>query len=193
MFSSKRFHNDLEKNLIFQHLNIEDLMAYNMLTIASKRAGDSLTNKVFILHESIMISRWLTILLILFFITTVSYAESGTELPGHLTKILLDESWNGKKIEVKLGDQIQIELQGTEGTGYAWYFDELDNDFFELIGKERKVQEKSGDLVGSPTLYTWILKAKQIGKSVIKMIYYRVWEGKDKAIRRFEVEVDITP
>jgi len=168
-------------------------MAYNMLTLASKLTGNSLTNKVFIPCESIMISRWLTIPLILFFITTVSYTESGTELPGHLTKILLDESWNGKRIELKVGDEIQIELEGIGGTGYAWYFDEFDNEFFELIGKERKVQEKSGDLVGSPTLYTWILKAKQIGKSVIKMIYYRVWEGKDKAIRRFEVEVDITP
>jgi predicted secreted protein len=168
-------------------------MAYNMLTIASKRAGNSLTNKVFLPYESIMISRWLTTLLILFFITTVSYAKSGTELPDHLTDILLDESWNGKKIEVKLGDQIQIDLQGTGGTGYAWYFDELDNDFFELIDKERKVQEKNGELVGSPIQYLWLIKARKTGRSVIKMIYYRVWEGKDKAIRRFEVEIDITP
>jgi predicted secreted protein len=168
-------------------------MAYNMLTLASKLAGNSLKNKVFFPYKSIMISRWLIILLILFFITTVSYAESGTELSGHLARILLDESWNGKRIELKVGDEIQIEIQGAGGTGYAWYFDELDNDFFELIGKERKVQEKSGGHVGSPTLYTWILKAKQIGKSVIKMSYYRIWEGKDNAIRRFGVEVDITP
>ena len=140
-----------------------------------------------------MVDRWSVILLILFFVTAITYAGNGMEPPGHKAEILLDESWNGKRIELKVGDEIQIELQGTGGTGYAWYFDEFDNDFFELIGKEGKVKEKSRDLVGSPTLYTWILKAKQIGKSVIKMIYYRVWEGKDKAIRRFEVEVDITP
>lgn len=168
-------------------------MAYNMLTLASKLAGNSLTNKVLIPYKSIMISRWLTILLILFFITTVSYAESGIELPGHLARILLDESWNGERIELKVRDEIQIELQGAGGTGYAWYFDELDNDFFELIGEGRKVQEKSGEFVGSPTLYYWILKAKKIGKCTIKISYYRIWGGKDKAIRRFEVEVDITP
>jgi predicted secreted protein len=115
------------------------------------------------------------------------------EPSGHRAQLLLDESWNGKRIELKVGDEIQIELQGAGGTGYAWYFDELDNDFFELIGKERKVQEKSGELVGSPTQYFWLIKAIKTGSSVIKMIYYRVWEGKDKAIRQFEVEVDITP
>ena len=168
-------------------------MAYNMLTLASKLAGSSLTNKVFIPYKSIMVDRWSIILLMLFFVTAISYAGNGMEPSGHRAQLLLDESWNNRRIELKVGDEIQIELQGTGGTGYAWYFDEFDNEFFELIGKERKVQEKSRDLVGSPTLYTWILNAKQIGKSVIKMIYYRVWEGKDKAIRRFEVEVDITP
>ncbi len=168
-------------------------MAYNMLTLASKLAGNSLINKVFIPYKSIMVVRWPIILLMLFLVTAISYAGNGMERSGHRAQLLLDESWNNKRIELKVEDEIQIELQGVGGTGYAWYFDEFDNEFFELIGKERKVQEKSGDRVGSPTLYTWILKAKQIGKSVIKMIYYRVWEGKDKAIRRFEVEVDITP
>jgi predicted secreted protein len=168
-------------------------MAYNMLTLASKLAGNSLTNKVFIPYKSIMVDRWSIILLMLFFVTAISYAGNGMEPSGHRAQLLLDESWNNRRIELKVGDEIQIELQGTGGTGYAWYFDEFDNDFFELIGKEGKVKEKSRDLVGSPTLYTWILNAKQIGKSVIKMIYYRVWEGKDKAIRRFEVEVDIIP
>jgi predicted secreted protein len=108
-------------------------------------------------------------------------------------RIHVDIDSNGSRLESHIGEEIQIELQGAGGTGYAWYFDELDNNFFELIGKGRKVQEKSRDLVGSPTLYTWILKPKKIGKSVIKMIYYRIWEGKDKAIRQFVVEIDIIP
>jgi predicted secreted protein len=113
--------------------------------------------------------------------------------PGMKKRIRLDIDSNGSRLELHAGDEIQIELQGAGGTGYAWYFDELDNDFFELIGKERKVQEKSGELVGSPIQYLWLIKAIKTGSSVIKMSYYRIWEGKDNAIRRFEVEVDITP
>jgi predicted secreted protein len=168
-------------------------MAYNMLTLASKLAGSSLTNKVFILYKPIMVDRWSIILLMLFFVTAISYAGNGMEPSGHRAQLLLDESWNNKRIELKVEDEIQIELQGVGGRGYAWYFDELDNDFFELTGEGRKVQEKSGEFVGSPILYYWILKAKKIGKCTIKISYYRIWEGKDKGIRRFEVEVDITP
>ena len=121
------------------------------------------------------------------------FASTADGSPGMKKRMRVDIDSNGSRIELHTGDEIQIELQGIGGTGYAWYFDKLDNDFFELISKQRKVQEESGEFVGSPTLYTWILKAKKIGKSIIKMTYYRIWEGKDKAIRQFEVEVDIIP
>lgn len=110
-----------------------------------------------------------------------------------MKKIRVDIDSSGSRAELRAGDEIQIELKGVGGTGYSWYFDELDHDFFELIGEERKIQEKGGESVGSPTLYTWILKAKKTGKSVIRMSYYRIWEGKDKALRRFELEVNIVP
>ena len=113
--------------------------------------------------------------------------------PGMKKRIRVDMDSNGSRLELHAGDEIQIELQGAGGTGYAWYFDEFDNEFFELIGKERKVQERSGDPVGSPTQYLWLIKAIKTGSSIIKMSYYRVWEGTDKAIRRFKVEIDITP
>ena len=141
-----------------------------------------------------MIGRWTVILVIFFFMTAVSYAGNGMEQPGHITKILLDESWNGKKIELKVGDEIQIELQGAGATGYAWYFNKLDHDFFQLISEERKRREKeNGEVVGSPIQYIWVIKAKKMGNSMIEMSYYRIWEGKDKAIQEFEVEVDIIP
>lgn len=116
-----------------------------------------------------------------------------TDGSAGMKKIRVDIDSSGGRTELRAGDKIQIELQGVGGTGYSWYFDELDHDFFELIGEERKIQEKGGESVGSPTLYTWVLKAKKTGKSVIRMSYYRIWEGKDKALRRFELEVNIVP
>ncbi len=121
-------------------------------------------------------------------------ASAAAESTGTIKKrIRVDIDSNGSKIELHPGDEIQIELQGAGATGYAWYFDELDNDFFELIHEGRKIHEKSKELVGSPTLYTWVFKAQKIGKSVIKMSYYRIWEGRDSAVRRFEVEINIIP
>ena len=107
---------------------------------------------------------------------------------------ILDESWNGKTIELKVGKEIKIELQGIGATGYAWYLDKLDYDLFQLCKEGRKgKQSESGDVVGSPTLYIWVIKARETGNSVIEMSYYRIWEGKDEAVNRFKIEVDIIP
>jgi len=109
-------------------------------------------------------------------------------------KILLDLNSNGKKIELKVGDEIQIELKAMGSAGYAWYFDKLDQDFFDPIGEERKgVALEKGDVVGTPVLMVWKLRAKKSGTTFIRMSYYRPWEGKDKAVNQFEVLVDITP
>jgi len=101
---------------------------------------------------------------------------------------------NGKKIELKVGDEIQIELKAMGSAGYAWYFDKLDQDFFYLVGEERKdVAPERGDVVGAPVLMVWKLRAKKSGTTFIRMLHYRQWEGNDKAINQFEILVDITP
>jgi predicted secreted protein len=101
---------------------------------------------------------------------------------------------NGKKIELKVGDEIEIELKAVGSAGYAWYLDKLDRDFFDLMGEERKVAApEKGGVVGTPVLMVWKLKARKPATSFIRMLYYRQWEGKEKAANQFEVIVDITP
>jgi predicted secreted protein len=111
----------------------------------------------------------------------------------HRSPITVDRSFNGKKVEVKVGDEIQIQLKGVGSTGYEWYFDLLDNNLFEITGKEKKIGARQGDVVGTPYVAIWKLRTKTPGSSMIKMSYYRVWEGRDKAIDQFEIHVDVTP
>jgi predicted secreted protein len=142
-----------------------------------------------------MTGKWAFIPGIVFLVVTLSHAGSGTERFGHASnKMLLDESWNGKRIELKIGDEIRIELQGTGATGYTWHFARLDHDLFQLLKEERRGEENRGrGFVGTPTRHSWVLKAKKPGSTVINLGYYRIWEGEDKAIRRFEVEVEVIP
>jgi len=139
-------------------------------------------------------SRLLIPLVTLFCLACVSYAGNAERSNKMSKKILLDINSNGKKIELKVGDEIQIELKAMGSAGYAWYFDKLDQDFFDPIGEERKgVALEKGDVVGTPVLMVWKLRAKKSGTTFIRMSYYRPWEGKDKAVNQFEVLVDITP
>jgi len=97
----------------------------------------------------------------------------------------------GKQVEARVGDEFQIELEGIGATGYWWYFDRLDRDHFEPISEET-VSVREG-VTGGPVLGIWKLRIKKPGLRIIKMDYYRIWEGKEKADKHFEIEVNIAP
>ena len=139
-------------------------------------------------------SRLLIPLITLFCLACVSHAGSAERSNKVSQKILLDISSSGKKIELKVGDEIQIELKTVGSAGYAWYFDKLDQDFFDLMGEEGKsIAPEKGDVVGTPVVMIWKLRARKPGNSMIRMLCYRPWEGKDKAVNQFEIRVHITP
>ena len=62
------------------------------------------------------------------------------------------------------------------------------------MGEERKVvAPEKGYFVGAPVLTVWKLRAKKPGTSFVRMNCYRQWEGREKTVSRFEVQVKITP
>ncbi len=130
------------------------------------------------------------ILLIAIFVLYAGTAKASSKMP---TILSLDINSNGKRIEAKLGDEIQIELKAMGGAGYTWYFDNLNHEFFELLGEKQVSAPEKRDLVGTPLVMVWKLRAKKPGTSSIRMLYYRQWEGKEKAINQFEIVVDIGP
>ncbi len=138
---------------------------------------------------------WLSMILITFFCMSSSLQAADMKTSDRvIEKILLDMNSSGKRVELKVGGEIQIELQGIGSTGYSWYFDQLDLDLFELIEEERKeIRKDPNVLTGGPLQYIWKLKSKRSGTSTIRMKYFRIWEGKEKAVQRFEVRVDIHP
>jgi predicted secreted protein len=96
----------------------------------------------------------------------------------------------GKDVTVKVNDVFTIELRQIAGTGYLWEFDELDGTFFEILTEEIKPNAQPG-LVGGPSIKAWVIRAKRTGASVIRMLYFRPWEGKDKAAESFDLKVRI--
>jgi predicted secreted protein len=121
-------------------------------------------------------------------------AEAAAKMDNMGREVMLDINSNGKKVELRVGDEISIELMGAGGTGYRWYFDKIDHRLFELVGEETRVAGKGEkEMTGRPVIGTWKLRAKRAGRSIIRMKYCRVWEKSGKAINQFEVSVDISP
>jgi predicted secreted protein len=96
----------------------------------------------------------------------------------------------GREIRLKVGALIELSLEEQAGTGYSWEFDRLDGQHFELLHTEtRSLPDEHR--VGGPVLKIWRLKAKNPGESRLALNYFRPWEGKDKAVKHFQVKVSI--
>lgn len=136
----------------------------------------------------------LSIILIVSFLgASCLFAGTDEGTDGIRQNMVIDINSNGKKIDLKVGEVIQIELEGAGGTGFQWHIDKLDSGLFELISEDTRVVScERKDIAGSPVMWVWKLRAKRPGNGIIRMKYYRTWEGSDKAINKFELSVNIS-
>jgi predicted secreted protein len=105
-------------------------------------------------------------------------------------KVIVTEGDADKTVDIAVGDVVQIQLSGTPSTGFWWYFEFLDEQYLEVIKKETK-ELSPEKKEGAPILGTWQLRAKKEGKTIIRMAYYRSWEGGDRAREHFCLTVHI--
>lgn len=106
---------------------------------------------------------------------------------GYKDLMTITKGDNGKEITLHEGERFRIELEELGAAGYIWYFDNLDEEQLELISKSTRAI--SDGKVGAPVMGVWFMKAKNKGRTEIKMDYYRIWEGKDKATEHFSVKL----
>jgi inhibitor of cysteine peptidase len=100
----------------------------------------------------------------------------------------LDESFDGREIELPVGGELEVVLKENPTTGFHWAVESmaapacaLADDNFELAKTAR----------GSGGIHRWRLKAKQKGEGKISLSYRRSWETK-APVRTFTVTVRVT-
>jgi len=99
----------------------------------------------------------------------------------------LDENDAGKEIQVAVGDQITINLEGNLTTGYAWSIVQIDEGMLEQQGEVQ--YERESDLIGAGEITTFTFKALDAGQTQLELEYKRPFE-KDKApLRTFLIKI----
>jgi predicted secreted protein len=100
------------------------------------------------------------------------------------------EEDNGRVVDLHVNTEVRVELSGTPTTGYWWYFQDLDQEFLELVWEETRDMDPPG-IQGGKALGIWLLRTRKSGPTSLKLIYHRPWEHGIKALRSFCVELRI--
>jgi inhibitor of cysteine peptidase len=96
----------------------------------------------------------------------------------------------GGQVEIKVGEQIVIQLDGNPSTGYTWEAKDLDTTMFEQVG-DPAFTSSNPSLVGSGGTLTLTFKALKAGTTTLTLVYHRPWETGVDPIDTFAVTVTV--
>jgi predicted secreted protein len=105
--------------------------------------------------------------------------------------MVVDKTFNGREIKAKSGAMIRVELEQAGAAGYTWEIQGPDTKYFDVVSVKMPEPPEKPDLVGAPVKKTWLIRVKEKGKSELKFIHFRPWEGKEKAADTFVLKVRI--
>ena len=92
--------------------------------------------------------------------------------------VVVDKTFNGREIKVRMGGMIRVDLDQGGAAGQVWDIKDLDKEHFE-------------EIVSAPILERWVIRAKAKGKSQLTFIHSRPWKGEEEAVDIFVLKVRI--
>ena len=104
----------------------------------------------------------------------------------------ITKGYSGKTIQLRVSDIFQVELSGTPTTGFWWYIQVMDEDYVEFI-KEYTKKSLAEKIDGGRLFGIWKFRAKKVGRTTIKMAYYRLWEDSARSKEQFWIILQIKP
>lgn len=93
----------------------------------------------------------------------------------------VDETSNGKEIELPIGDTLKLTLEENRTTGFKWTLESKGEGVCKLVSDDFE----PGGKVGQPGKHRWVFRAERPGSDSIKLSYGRSWEKKGKAEQTF--------
>ena len=105
--------------------------------------------------------------------------------------VIVTKAFNGREIKVRNGSMIQVELDQVGSDGYVWEIKDLDKEHCEIVSVKTLEPPAKQNLVGGPVKKNWLIRVTTQGKTQLKLIHARPWEGEEKAANIFVLKVRI--
>lgn len=101
--------------------------------------------------------------------------------------LVITEANAGETIELKVGQEFAVTLEGNLTTGYTWEMVSEQGALVEQVGEAE--YESESDLVGAGGHVTLNFKALNPGNQTLELIYHRPWEVDVAPIDTFTVSM----
>ncbi len=109
--------------------------------------------------------------------TAAAAAGCGSQAAAGSGPIKLTDADNGKTVAVKVGDEIQVILNGNPTTGYSWTAKIADDAVVQQQGDPVYAQGTTDpSVVGAGGTFTFTFKAAKAGQTAITFDYARPFE-----------------
>ena len=99
----------------------------------------------------------------------------------------ISEADNGRAIELRVGDKLEVTLPGNPTTGFQWEVSDVDSLILTPIGDPEF--EPSSNAVGSGGSITFRFEAIGTGQTNLKLIHHRPFVGDVPPTQTYEVTV----
>jgi len=99
----------------------------------------------------------------------------------------LTEADNGRTVDLRVGETVEVKLPENATAGYRWAIDRLDPGI--VAAKESKPDYPS-DQVGSAGKAQFAFKAIKAGSGEVLLKYWRHFEGDASVTQRFRVRLN---
>ena len=99
----------------------------------------------------------------------------------------LSEKDASKTIELNIGDNLVIALEGNITTGYTWEMESKDNAVLRQVGDPQVTPQSQA--LGAPGKIALKFEAVNSGQAALKLVYHRPWEKDVAPLQTFEVTV----
>ena len=100
----------------------------------------------------------------------------------------IDESSNGKEIELPTGETLEIRLPEHRTTGFQWVVESAATGVLSLVSDELE----PGSKIGAPGIHRWHFRTERAGSDRIELSYRRPWEKKENPQRSFALDVRVS-
>ena len=99
---------------------------------------------------------------------------------------------NNSDISIEIGGTFGISLESNPTTGYEWDVTECDYSVLELVNTGyEQAETQSPPLPGAGGLQNWTFEGLKDGKTTLKLVYWRSWEGEESIIDEYLLHITV--